>query len=284
MRKRTRPSPAVPEGVDIETPRVEAPHVEEWDIAYRRYQVRLATEYLLPVLRQWGVTPRGRNVLEVGCGDGGCAAAFERAGARVTATDLDARLVGIAAELNHREGLQMMTAVGDVLDPHCPGFERGPFDLVLLRDVVEHLEDLPRALDHLQRHLEPGGLLFVVFPPYYSPFGAHQQILPRRRPLPWNKLPWLQLLPEGLFLRLVAGDSAHHREVARLSGIRLTLSRFRSQVDASGWRIRQQRLYLLRPTFRLRYGLPVVPAGILGDIPGLRELVVTGAYFLLERR
>jgi len=232
------------------------------------------------------VSLSGKTVLEVGCGDGGCAVEIVRAGAEVTAVDIEERLVGIARELNQREGVEMSVHTGNVMDPACAGLERGPFDLILLRDVVEHLEDLPKALRILTEHLAPGGQMLMVFPPYYSPFGAHQQILPRRKlgPIPYNKLPFIQLLPDAMFLRLVAGDTAHHREVARLRGIRLTLKRFVDQTARCGLRISHKKLYLLRPTFKLRYGLPVVGASLLGEVPLLRELLITGAYYLLERQ
>jgi hypothetical protein len=175
--------------------------------------------------------------------------------------------------------------VGDINDAHCPGLERGPFDLVLLRDVVEHLDNLEHVLGIVSSHLAPNGLVFVDFPPYYSPFGAHQQILPRRKlgPLPYNKLPWIQLLPDALFLRLVAGDTSANDEVRRLRDIRLTLGKFERAVRRTPVRIRRRELHLLRPSFKLRYGLPVLGASFVGHVPGLRELLVTGAYFLLER-
>jgi len=221
----------------------------------------------------------------VGCGDGGCAAEFARAGARVTALDVDPRLVQICAALNEREGLEIHTSVGDITDPNSPGLLRGPFDIVLLRDVVEHIEDLELALRVVRSRLTPEGVIYVVFPPYYSPYGAHQQILPKRKlgALPYNKLPYIQLLPEAVFRRLVAGDAPPHREVARLRRIRLTLHRFHAQIRAAGLRIRNRKLYLLRPSFKLRYGLPVLGAGFLGRIPVVNEIVVTGAHYLLER-
>lgn len=263
----------------------EALQVGAWDQKYREYQAALASRYLIPKLRAWGIDPAGKRVLEVGCGDGGCAAEFHRAGAEVTALDIDERLVRIALELNRQEAIEYPIHVGDICDESCSALQAASFDIVLLRDVVEHLERLDQALRVVLGHLAPGGVLFVDFPPYYSPYGAHQQTLPRKKIgfLPYNKLPYIQLLPDALFYRIVGGDSAASREVMRLRRIRLTLRRFRRQVRAAGLRTRNEHLYLLRPSFKLRYGTPVLAAFLLGAIPGLNEFVVTGANFLLER-
>jgi hypothetical protein len=150
---------------------------------------------------------------------------------------------------------------------------------------MEHIERPDEALKIVRRNLSKNGFVFVVFPPYYSPYGAHQQILPRKTigPVPYNKLPYLQLLPKSWFLRLISGDSAANREVERLSGIRLTANRFEKAVDAAGLTVREKTLFLSRPTFALRYGIPVIGAGPLGKLPVLRDLIVTGAYYLLEK-
>jgi SAM-dependent methyltransferase len=256
-----------------------------WDEQYRHYQRTLTARYLIPALESWGIVLEGRSLLEAGSGNGGCAAEFHRAGCRVTAVEIDSRLVDIAAEFNAREGLPINTHLGDVCRPDCPGFDEGPFDVVLLRDVVEHLEDLEGALANLGNVLSPDGVLFVVFPPYYSPFGAHQQILPRRGigPLALNKLPWIQLLPDALFRRIAAGSTPANAEVTRLRTIRLTLRRFERTAAAAGFDIAKRRLYHVRPTHKLRYGLPVLGAPVLGRIPLLNELVVSAGYYLLRR-
>jgi SAM-dependent methyltransferase len=263
----------------------ESIRVEPWDEDYRRYQATLAARYLIPTLREWSVDPRDKRVLEVGCGDGGCGAELQRAGARVTAVDIDARLVRICEVMHRREGIEIHAFVGDICDANCAGLEEGPFDLVLLRDVVEHLDELQQALGVLSTHLAPGGFLYVEFPPYYSPYGAHQQILPRKKAgfLPLHKLPYIQLLPNAMFRGLVAGTTSAHREVARLRGIRLTLRKFEQQTRSVGLRIRRSKLYLSRPSFKLRYGIPVLGAPVLGRIPFLNELLVTGVDYLLER-
>ena len=40
----------------------------------------------------------------------------------------------------------------------------GHFDLVLLRDVIEHLEETELSLRHVMDFMKPGGWLYVVFP------------------------------------------------------------------------------------------------------------------------
>lgn len=259
------------------------PGVDSWDERYRLYQGALTSRFLIPTLTEWSIPLEGKRVLEVGCGDGGCAAEFFRAGCRVTAVDIDERLVGIANAFNRKEGLGITARVGDICRKDCPGLEDGPFDLVVLRDVVEHLENLVTALDIISAHLAENGAIFVVFPPYYSPYGAHQQILPKKK-IPYNKLPYIHLLPNRLFVALTSGPGAPNREVTRLRGIRLTIRKFERQLHGAGLRVRHRKFYLSRPTFKLRYGMPVVGAGVLGRIPLLRELVTTACYYLLEKR
>jgi protein-L-isoaspartate O-methyltransferase len=257
---------------------------EKWDDYYRRYQIELAESYLIPILRRWGVAIENRKILEVGCGDGGCGAALAGAGGRVRSMDIDERLVRLAAEFNRRDKLDIEVVQGDVNDRHSPVYRDGPFDIILLRDVVEHLPHLVTALGILRDQLSRGGVLYVIFPPYYSPYGAHQQILPRKKIgfLPINKLPYLQLLPDRLFLPLVSGDGPACREVRSLRNIRLTLRKFEAQAGSAGLSICRRRYYLSRPTFALRYGWPVVGASILGRLPWLNELIVTAGYYLLK--
>lgn len=258
---------------------------QDWEDYYRSYQVTLAERFLIPSLRDWGDALEGKRFLEIGCGDGGCGLAFARAGCDVVMMDVDERLVEIARRANERDAVEIPTFVGDVFDSDADFYREGPFDIVLFRDVMEHLEDPARAIGIVGRYLAPGGRIFVVFPPYFSPYGAHQQIVPRKTVLglPYNKLPFIQLLPRRCFLRMTGGSTGANREVARLRDIRLTIAGFERAVTRAGFRVRNRKTYLSRPTFSLRYGIPVVPAGPIGRIPLLRELFVTAAYYLIEK-
>jgi SAM-dependent methyltransferase len=256
---------------------------EDWETYYRRYQTTLAREYLIPIFSRGGVDLKGKKLLEVGCGNGGCAAEFSRAGCHVVMMDIDERLVGLAREHNDREGVTAEAFAGDVRNEAAPFWRRGPFDIVMFRDVMEHLESPAAVLRIVRRFLSPVGVVLVVFPPYYSPYGAHQQILPKKKFLliPYNKLPYIHLLPERIFLRLVRGEGPSNEEVARLSTIRLTIRKFEREIREAGFVEREKRTYLSRPSFALRYGLPVVDAGILGRVPLVAEAAVTAVYYLL---
>jgi SAM-dependent methyltransferase len=66
------------------------------------------------------------------------------------------------AEVIERDYPYVQTVIGDVQEG-LP-FDGGEFDRVLAIHVLEHLPDLPAALDEIRRVLRSGGLLSVVIP------------------------------------------------------------------------------------------------------------------------
>lgn len=61
------------------------------------------------------------------------------------------------------------------------------FPLILIHDVVEHIEHKAQFLSDLKRYLSSGGVLFVAFPAWQMPFGGHQQIA-QGKVVPFNAI------------------------------------------------------------------------------------------------
>ena len=51
--------------------------------------------------------------------------------------------------------------------------ESATFDTVIMNDAMEHVAQPERVLKEALRLLRPGGRIYVNFPPYNHPFGAH---------------------------------------------------------------------------------------------------------------
>ncbi len=260
----------------------------DWTSYYREYQIRLTREALLPALRRWGRWHEGLRILDVGCGDGGAAIALAQAGARLCGIEIEPRRLQGALRQVEAEGLRLRLELADVTDAASLSNLPGPFDLILFRDVLEHIPAREKALSNCRALLAETGGIVVVFPPYYSPFGGHQQLLhpPTRLGLPLARLPWAHCLPRELFRSLARSadgtDDPQWEEIERIRATRLTLSSLRRAARAAGLRAAHQDHYLLRPSFALRYGTPVLGAGVLGAIPLLAEILVTGSYQYLE--
>ena len=253
---------------------------------YWLYQFRLGKEYIIPLLQQWGVRINGAFVLDIGCGQGGVVCAFAEAGARCIGLELKSKRALEAKKLIpcKLEGKIDLIA-GDFFA--LPLNLNGRFpDIILLRDVFEHLSDKGSALRQLKKLMGFDTRLFVAFPPFCSAFGGHQQML--RSFLKY--IPYFHVFPEPLWdvVREIArqcdANFPFFKEIERLRANPTLVGRFRRMLKGSGLRVVKERYYLIRPSHHLRYGLPVVHGGILGKIGGIREFVVTGAFFLIARR
>jgi SAM-dependent methyltransferase len=108
----------------------------------------------------------GRNVLVVGCAEGGVTP-LGRRGAKVVGIDISAEAI---RKLNHSiiaEGLKD-TARALVMDAENTDFAPGTFDLVCCSGVLHHL-DVERAVSSWLKILKPGGRVVMLEPMAWNP-------------------------------------------------------------------------------------------------------------------
>jgi len=104
---------------------------------------------------------RGRDVLDVGCGNGVEVVRFARAGARVTGVDIAPNAIELAKQ---NVAQQDVPARLDVADAEALPFADATFDLVYAHGVVQYTSDDRRAVGECRRVLRPGGLaIFQVY-------------------------------------------------------------------------------------------------------------------------
>ena len=113
-------------------------------------------------LSRWFAGAGPRRIVDLGCGGGLMALPLARRGAHVVAVDRSLPALRAAVRQQHaqrppaRGGVQFVH--GDLL---APPVDAGSADLVLLCDVLEHLDEPAQALCVAARLLRPGGRLFV---------------------------------------------------------------------------------------------------------------------------
>jgi len=113
-------------------------------------------EYLRGTMSRLGLSPSGSRALVVGAGRGVLPRGLARLGFEVLAVDPSARATEIAAELAHRENLNISHRTAPAEDLGVPS---GEFDLAYYADTLEITEDLDRVLEQAQAALKPGGPL-----------------------------------------------------------------------------------------------------------------------------
>jgi glycosyltransferase involved in cell wall biosynthesis/SAM-dependent methyltransferase len=107
----------------------------------------------------------GKSIVDVGGGSGYFAEAFRRASARSVFIE---PFWDEMTEPGRRLGFGM---VGDGC--HLP-LADASFDVSFSSNVVEHVSDPWLFLDELVRVVRPGGLIFLAFTNWLSPFGGHE--------------------------------------------------------------------------------------------------------------
>lgn len=116
---------------------------------------------------------RGKTVLDIGCGAGGKTVYYSTLGVK--------KIVGLEILEKYRTEAEAFAAEkgqADKFDFVCgdaanTGFPDSMFDTIIMNDAMEHVDKPLDVLNECCRILKKGGRLFLNFPPYHHPFGAH---------------------------------------------------------------------------------------------------------------
>ncbi len=259
-------------------------HVYHDDRArYFEHQYRVTREHVIPFVEQSGPLPADAHVLEIGCAEAGVLKAFLERGARAVGVDLNRTRLERGREYladaiaGGRLTLLNQDATTLLEDAR---FQMG-FHLIVLKDVIEHIDDRPKLLHVISRLLCPGGRAFFGFPPWQMPFGGHQQIC---RSWLLSRLPYFHLFPAPAYERVL---SAFREKPARIQSLLATKrtgiasAEFESLAERAGYRVCHRRFYLLNPMYAYRFGVePRVQADWVAARPQ-RDFVTTCAYYTL---
>lgn len=128
----------------------------------------------------------GKTVLDVGCGEAGKSLYYASRGAlSVTGIDAVPEYKPKAEALAKSLGLdgKFTFVTGDAC---ALPFDDGSFDTVIMSDFFEHVSSPEAAVKEAMRVLTGGGRLYINFPPYYHPYGAHMSDV--------INIPWVHML------------------------------------------------------------------------------------------
>jgi len=232
--------------------------------------------------------PRGLRVLDVGCGDAGVLIAFAEAGAEATGIEPYERSVerGLVRAEEHGVRVDLRTGVAESLP-----FPDAAFDLVVLDNVLEHVQDRDRTLAEIRRVLRPGGLLYLVTPKPFALYSLWSD--------PHYSMAGLVLLPRPLqkwYFERVRGGGEGSYGVGWIPTRRWVLRRlrehgFRSLVSPREMWINYLREKISRPGEistggKRRLARWVAETPWVTENPAMRALwdVAVGSNFFIARR
>ena len=117
--------------------------------------------------------PAHRDILDVGCGDGTLANAFQKLGGRVVGIDASEAMIKAARQQAESNQLNASFCVGKA--EHLP-FNSEEFDLVVAKTILCFVASPAEVFDEIAHVLRPGGQLVIGELGKWSPWAAERRI------------------------------------------------------------------------------------------------------------
>lgn len=253
---------------------------------YFNIQYKISSEHIIPFVEPHINLDEQLQVLEIGCAEAGVLKAFTERDHQCVGIELLERRVVLAKEFMEEEykSGKVQFISRNIYDIDVQKDLGHGFDLIILKDVIEHIHDQERFIDILGNFLNPGGKIFFGFPPWQMPFGGHQQVCDSKF---LSMLPYYHLLPVPLYKMMLKAFGESDQRVENLLEIKetgISLERFERILKKGGYRISRKQFYLINPIYKYKFNLkPRRQSALIGKIPVIRNFLTTCAYYLIEK-
>ncbi len=250
-----------------------------------RQQVENARNYVIPFIEEVYPIQKDMKVMEIGCDVGGVLTAFLEKGVTVLGVDLKEGAIE-KANVIHEDDVRIGKAsflAQNVYDTAFLEKWEGQFDLIVLKDTIEHIPDQEQFIPYLKHFLTPGGKIFFGFPPWCMPFGGHQQICKKKIT---SKLPYYHLLPRSSYKSFLSSMGEPESVIGALLEIYdtgISIHRFERIIRNTTFNIIHKRHYLINPIYKYKFGLtPRKQLPIISSLPYFRDFVTTCVWYVVS--
>lgn len=248
---------------------------------YFEEQEYTTQKYVIPFITPFLNISDQISVLEIGCGEGGNLKPFLDLGCKCTGIDLNAQQIQNAknyyAAHPHLSKLELISE-----DIYNMEHLNDQFDLIMLRDVIEHIPDQEKFMHFVKRFLKKNGVLFFGFPPWYNPFGGHQQVLTGLA----SKIPYYHILPNPIYLgvlKLFGYKKEDVKELLEIKETGISIERFEKILKKEQYKVLSKTDFLFNPNYEVKFGLK--PRKVIfpfNKIPFFRNFYTTAVYYVIS--
>ncbi len=253
---------------------------------YFEIQRLVTEESIIPFLSPYLHKNIGNHILEIGCAEAGVLKAFLNHGYNVTGVELST-----ARYENAKKFLEQDIQQGraDVINKNIydinPKVEfKQLFDVIVLKDVIEHIPDQERFIPKLKEFLTDDGIIFFAYPPWWMPFGGHQQICDHKL---LRTLPWFHLLPISWYkwiLKSFGENQGTIKELLEIKETGINIGRMYRILKENDFTILEEVHWLVNPIYKYKFGWEqkkLFP--FLASIPLVRNLITTAHYLVFKK-
>lgn len=248
---------------------------------YFKMQADNARQYVVPFVEKYKPITPGMRVLEIGCAEAGVLKAFIEKGCVAVGVELEEDRLVLAREFMKEEmekGLISFVSK-DIYKVDIEKELHGKFDIIVLKDVIEHIHDQKKLIAWMKSFLNPGGVIFFGFPPWQMPFGGHQQLMTNK----WMaKIPYFHLLPMPMYKWVLKMGKQGVEGFAEIKETGISIERFERIVKETGYKVANKTHYLINPIYTYKFGWkPKKQLGLISAIPWMRNFFTTCVYYLI---
>ncbi|MDR1698686.1 MAG: class I SAM-dependent methyltransferase [Prevotellaceae bacterium] len=248
---------------------------------YFAEQAQTTREYIIPFIEKARKIDSPFSVLEIGCGEAGNLFPFAGMGCRCVGIDYSERKIEQAKKnyAGHLNSENISLVCSDIYDSTD---DFGTFDLVIVRDVIEHIHGHKRFLAAIKKYMHAQTLVLFAFPPWQNPFGGHQQMC---KSAFLSKLPYFHLLPKNVYawlMKIFGEEQATIDGLLEIKETRISIEDFERAIREN-YVILQKTLYFINPNYQVKFGLkPRKLWNFAAKINYFRNFYCTCGYYLLQ--